>query len=188
MATTTDLLTLDDYMTLDWPEDGRKLELVRGEVVEVAAPGAWHGHIRFTLTCLMADFVERHRLGLVNGENNTYVLDADARTVRIPDVSYIINERIPTGWTTMIVWPFAPDLAVGIVSPNDSKREVSAKADDYLASGVRLVWVIWLETQTVTVHTPDIEPRTLTTADTLDGGEVLPGFAVSVASLFAVNL
>ncbi len=184
--TTTQLRTLDDYMTLDWPEDGRKLELVRGEVIEVPSPGTWHGYVQLKLIRLMANFAEEYRLGLVCGDNNSYVLARQPDTVRIPDASFIARDRVTLSFPP--VWYFAPDLAVEVVSPSERRREIDAKVQDYLASGVRLVWVIWPDTQTVTVYTLDAEPHTLAADDALDGGDVLPGFAVSVAALFAVNL
>lgn len=75
-----------------------------------------------------------------------------------------------------------------IASANDRPGELRDKVDDYLAAGVRLVWVVWPDTRTVTVYAPDSEPFTLTADDTLDGGDVLPGFAAAVAELFAVDL
>lgn len=180
--TTTQLLTLDEFLALDWPEDGRKRELVRGEIVEVPMPGGPHNRIAGRLYNLLFAFADE-RLGAVFTDGMGYVLDPASPTYRVPDVSFVADERIPPEGIPEI-WYFPPDLAVEVVSPSDRKREVEAKVRDYRAAGVRLVWVVWTETQTVTVHLLDAEPRTLTADDTLDGGDVLPGFTVPVATLF----
>ena len=102
-----------------------------------------------------------------------------------PDVSFIADEYIPAEGLSVGTWPNAPDLAVEVVSPSERTRDVDDKVQDYLASGTLLVWVFWPDTQTITVHAPDAELRTLTAADSFDGGNVLPEFVVPVADLFA---
>lgn len=180
------LLTLEAFEAIEWPEDGRKRELVRGEVVEAPMPGGPHNWIVGIIYTLLRNYVLTRRLGAVFGDGMPYVLSHKAPTERIPDVSFVARERVILPLPG--VWPFAPDLVVEVVSPSDRRDTVNAKMEDYLASGSRLVWLVWPDTQTVTVHTPDASPRTLTADDTLDGGEVLPGFAVPVATLFEVDL
>jgi Uma2 family endonuclease len=77
-----------------------------------------------------------------------------------------------------------PDLAVEVVSPNDEPADVAAKVTFYVAHGVLLVWVVYPRSPRVIVHQPGQEPRTLGIADTLGGGEILPGFHLPVASIF----
>lgn len=179
----TQLRTLEEFLALDWPEDGRKRELVRGEVVEVPTPGGPHNVIASRLHRLLSNFVDE-QLGFVFTDNMGYVLSVSDATYRVPDVSFVADERIPPEGVPA-VWYAPPDLAAEVVSPSDRTRDVEDKVQDYLAAGVRLVWVFWPDTQTVTVHAPDTEPRPLTADDILDGGDVLPGFAVPVATLFA---
>jgi Uma2 family endonuclease len=78
----------------------------------------------------------------------------------------------------------APDLAVEVVSPADSANDVHEKVLQYLDVGVRLVWVVHPIRRTVTVYTGDRNARVLDENDSLDGGEVLPGFTLSVAEIF----
>lgn len=182
--TTTQLLTLEEFLALDWPVSG-SLELVRGEVVFVPSAGTPHNWIVGTIYRLLFAFADARQLGAVFGDGEGWVLHHDPPTYREPDVSFIADERIPAEGFPKGVWPFAPDLAVEVASPGDRRGEVEAKVQDYLTAGTRLVWVVWPEAQTVVVHPLDGEARALTTADTLDGGDVLPGFTVSVATLFA---
>lgn len=101
----------------------------------------------------------------------------------MPDIAFIAAARIPDG---LPIRPFhgAPDLAIEVVSPSNSRREMQAKVDDYLAAGTRAVWVVYPRTHTVVVHEPGVGPRTLESADELSGAAVLPGFSVRVEEVF----
>jgi len=80
--------------------------------------------------------------------------------------------------------PFAPDLVVEIISPSQSRKEATEKAQTWLASGARLVWNIWIDEQRVEVWQVDEPMDTLSVQDRLDGLEVVPGFSMPVADLF----
>ena len=75
-------------------------------------------------------------------------------------------------------------MAVEVKSPTDSKRELRRKAEKYLAFGTRLVWLVFPDEEVVEVYLPDRDVETLKPGDTLDGGDVLPGFSLPVRSLF----
>jgi Uma2 family endonuclease len=77
-----------------------------------------------------------------------------------------------------------PDLAIEIISPNDSYSDVRQKVQWYLQDGVRQVWVIDPKTKTVTIHEGN-HGQELTDDQALDGGEILPGFSIHIAALFA---
>jgi hypothetical protein len=82
-------------------------------------------------------------------------------TVREPDIAFVRQDRIPENGVPDGYWPGAPDLAVEIRSPGDQRSEIAAKVADYLARGVRLVWVVDPKKKTVTSHTPLSSPVTL---------------------------
>ena len=107
-------------------------------------------------------------------------------STNIPDVDYFSFARLPP--VDAVEQPYlrvAPDLTVEILSPDESARRFASKLRFYLAHGVRLVWVVDPLTQTITAYTPgDTEEQVLMVDDTLDGGDVLPGFRVPVAQLF----
>ena len=93
------------------------------------------------------------------------------------------SDRLPA-FTDRFV-PLAPDLAVEVLSPSDRMADAMSKVTMYLQAGVRLVWLVDPASLTVAVFRPDAAPRTLGAGDALDGGDVLSGFSVSVAELFA---
>jgi Uma2 family endonuclease len=123
----------------------------------------------------------------VTAAETGYVLhrsDDGKDTVRAPDVGFVSKARLPAGLPKGYI-PFAPDLAVEVVSPNDKAAEIQTKIGEYLRYGVRLIWVLYPDNQSIVVHTKE-GARTLTVDDTLDGGDVLPGFSLPVRDLFPV--
>ncbi len=148
------------------------------------APGAEHGWLDVRVAHHLVRHVEPHRLGAVVAEAG-FVLAEDPPTVRAPDVAFVARQRVPAEGPPRGYWPGAPDLAVEIASPSNTVAEILDKVRDYLEAGARTVWVVEPRTRGVTVHVPGGEPRVLREADVLDGGEVLPGFRLQVAELFA---
>jgi Uma2 family endonuclease len=113
-----------------------------------------------------------------------YILRRDPDLVRVPDISFVARDHIPEDGLRLVFWPFAPDLAIEIVSPNDRPGEVQTKVGEYLAAGSRAVWVMWPERRALTVHWPDGGSIELGPDDEIGGGDVLPGFRVKVGALF----
>ncbi len=180
------LMTAEEFWEL--PEQpGVRYELVKGVPVEVPGAGALHNLIAALVYRLIHEFARTRNLGLVFTDGLAYILGRNPDTVRIPDASFVSRERIPESGIPEGFWPGAPDLAVEIVSPNDRAEDVHDKVRDYLAAGARLVWVLWPKSRSLTVYTPDGQARELGPEQELDGGDVLPGFRVPVASLFAVE-
>lgn len=186
MAQATRLLTAEEFFEM--PEiPGVWYELVRGEVVEVSGTDGEHGDFVLAIVTLLHAFIRPRRLGKLYADGVGFIIRRDPDTVRIPDVAFVARSRVPVSGSPKKHWPLAPDLAVEIVSPGDRRHAVEEKTQGYLAAGTRMAWVLWPEQQTAVVYTQS-GTRTLTAADTLGGGDVLPEFTVSVAALFAVDL
>ncbi len=170
---------------LEMPEvPGKRYELVDGELVEMPGAGALHGLICGLIYQALASFVQSRSLGYVFGDGVGFLVQRDPDHVRIPDTSFVSADRasetgIPEGF-----WPFSPDLVVEVVSPNDRAEDVRQKVFEYLDAGTRLIWVVWPSSRSVTVYTPDRVSRDLQEDDTLDGGDVLPGFQTRIGDLF----
>jgi Uma2 family endonuclease len=180
------LLTAEEFWAL--PETpGARYELVRGELSELPGTGGKHGRLALWIGALLLRFVGERGLGVVSGDGTGYLLYRDPDLVRIPDVSFVARERVPAGGVPEGFWPFAPDLVVEIVSPNDRAEDVQGKVREYLAAGTRLVWVVWPRLRLVTMHEAGGGYRERGPDDDLDGGDVLPGFRVRVAELLAVG-
>ena len=182
MATAEPITTAEQLFQAS---DLGRCELLRGELIMMSPAGSKHGMIALRIGGLLLDFVEPRGLGVVVGAETGFRIADNPDTVRAPDVAMIRKERIggdlPDGF-----FPGPPDLAVEVLSPNDRAGEVFGKVQDWLNAGSAAVWVVDPKTQTVTVYGADRRIATLTAADSLLGGDLLPGFNVSVAELFAM--
>jgi len=163
--------------------DSKYYELVRGVPRVCEPPGGVHGWIAGRLVALLGDHVERLGLGTVLVEAG-YVLDRAPDTVRGPDVSFVSLARLPPDLIPEQFIPGAPDLAVEILSPSSRWSEVEETIADYLAAGARLVWVVDPGERRVIMRYPDCPPRIVAAGESLDGEDVVPGFALALAELF----
>lgn len=174
-------LTIEEFERL--PDDGWRCELVRGQVVREPPAGFEHGRVGASILYFLADFVREHQLGEVLTAETGFVLSEEPPTVRAPDVAFVAAEHVPTK-TPRGFGPFAPDLAVEIVSPSNTLSEIHDKVLDYLDSGSRLVWVVDPVGRSVVVYASREDIRLLGEGDELDGGDVLPGFRIGLWELF----
>lgn len=173
--------TKKDVIRVDRKE-GKLCELIDGTLVEKSV-GAKESRLAVWLGRQVDDFAERHGLGIVLGEAGTVELFPGQ--VRIPDFAYYSFDRLPARKLPDEPIPeLQPDLACEAISKSNSKREMWEKLKDYFFAGVKLVWYVDRKTATVEVYTAVDQLVTLTVADTLTGGEVLPGFALPVAAIF----
>ncbi len=163
--------------------DGERYELVDGELVEgvMSFESVWVA----TLLCLkLNEFVLPRGLGFVAGDGLGYQCFEDSDKVRRPDASFVRSGRLTVNQFESGHCHIVPDLAVEVVSPNDLFYDVERKANEYLAAGVKLVWVLNPDSQTIFVYYPDGTMAHLNRNDILDGEAVLPGFQCPVTSLF----
>jgi Uma2 family endonuclease len=179
MATTTRRAATEDDL-LRTPNDGRKYELVDGEI-RVSPTGARHGQVSVKLARRLDAHAETQRLGHVFDSSTGFRLPAG--NVRSPDASFVARgrfegEKVPMGFS-----PVPPDLAVEVLSPDDSPRYVLDKVGEYLQAGVRLVWVVDPEDRTATVYRSLTNVRTLRDEDELDGEDVVPGFRCRLSDI-----
>lgn len=175
-------MTAEELLGL--PDDGKRHELVEGELKEMTPAGARHGSAAAALTVLLGQHVGAKRLGTVLAAETGFIISRNPDTVRAPDVSFVAQERIPPEGPPEGYWELAPDLAVEVVSPNDTAAGVQSKVQMWLESGVRLVWVVYPETRSVVAYRSLKEISTFTAGDTLGGGDVVPGFECKVAEIF----
>ena len=188
MATMTEtkLLTADDLLRLY--SKGVRGELIRGVLCETMASGQEHGEIVMNLGGELRIFVKPRRLGRLVASDSGVWLERDPDTVREPDIAFFSREKIPPGVRVTGYSEVVPDLVVEVKSPSDSMREVFDKARMWSSFGVPLVWVLYPDSRTVVVHPESGPMSTLTDADVLDGGDVLPGFTCNISDIFNTDL
>ena len=157
-------------------------ELIDQTLVEKAG-GFRSSVVAATRGSIIGHFVSRRRLGLVAGADGMFRLLAS--TVRAPDVAFVSREQLPDGKFPTEAYPaFSPDLVVEVLSPGNTKAEMSRKRVEYFHSGTRLVWMVDCVNRSVAVYTSPSAVRILNEDDTIDGGEVLPEFSSPVADFF----
>ncbi len=162
---------------------GRLYELVDGTLVEKAM-GFLESFLALDLASFLQSFVKQHDLGILVGEAGTIRLLAGL--VRMPDVAFISWQQLPERKVPSEPIPeLAPELAVAIRSEGNSAGEMDRKLKEYFLAGVRLVWFVDPRARIVMVFTAPEQVRILDENQTLDGGEVLPGFTLPLAELFA---
>jgi Uma2 family endonuclease len=158
-------------------------ELVDAEPTEATPASGRSSRIGGRLYARLADHAEPSGLGWVFPAETGFILFDDRQTVRSPDAAVVLRDKLLEPPDSFV--PLAPDLAVEVLSPSDRMVDAMSKITMYLQAGVRLVWLIDPETRTVTVFRQDTAPKSIGEGDTLDGGDVLPGFTVPVSEIFA---
>jgi Uma2 family endonuclease len=169
-------------------DDGYRYELVEGTLVRMVGTRPRAARIARRLYRALDTFVQANGLGTVTQPDEVYDFEGSGQkdTGLLPDVGFynatrehLVDPDKP--------YPFAPDLAVEIASPQQYRPGMAAKARRYLAGGTGLVWIVWPTRHQVDVwRAGDSQPSaTLRAGDVLDGADVVPGFAVLVVDLFA---
>jgi Uma2 family endonuclease len=176
------LMTADQLIRL--PRDGRRHELVRGELHTMPPSGFEHGDLTSEIDHSLRSWVAREGLGRVVAGDVGFQLTTDPDTVRAPDVAFVHARRLTEVGRPKGYWPGAPDLAVEVISPNDLYTEVDEKVAEWLEYGARMVLVVNPRRRTVAVHRPSQPVRVLTEDDVLDGQDVVPGWSLGVRDLF----
>ena len=184
MTVARQAMTADELFRL--PDDNCRHALVRGELQRMTPAGFRHGAIAANLTAPVFQHVRKHRLGIVCGAETGFVLERNPDTVLAPDLAFVRRERIPASGVPATFWDGAPDLAVEVLSPGDSRRETAAKVSAWLSAGARVVWVADPRDASVAVHEPGRPARRLGPTDVLDGAPLLPGFQLPVGDIFAL--
>jgi len=168
------------------PEGLRYAEIIDGRPVEKPLMGVENSFLMMGLHELFIRAGARG-LGLFLGSDAGYQIFADnPRRVRIPDLSFVRNGRLPgnkpprQGYLKVI-----PDLVVEFVSPNDKAENVEIRLNDFLTAGVPLAWMVYPATRHVYVYHQGTPAHRLGPGDVLDGEDVLPGFSCPVSDIFA---
>lgn len=185
MTTETRQTTAEDLLKM--PDDGSRYELVKGELKQMTPAGDEHGYVAGEMFGELRSHVKANDLGRTYAAETGFKLASDPDTVRAPDAAFVSRERVESTGRVRGFRTGAPDLAVEVVSPNDRHAEVVEKALAWLAAGCRMVLVADPESRTVTVYRSPDNVRVLTAEgnDAIDGADVVPGWRLPVAQLFA---
>ncbi|MFM7603005.1 MAG: Uma2 family endonuclease [Pseudanabaena sp.] len=164
--------------------DGNCYELVNGELVNMGNSGALHGYTCSLLVMALMNYILPRQLGIILDSSTAFTMKNGNK--RSPDISFVSKEKLqgltelPDGFLDG-----SPDLAIEVLSPNNTISEIDQKIVEYFENGSRLVWVINLKLHYVLVYRSAQEPdRLLKQSDFLDGEDVIEGFTMPLSDLF----
>jgi Uma2 family endonuclease len=175
------LLTAKDLAEMG--EEGEFCELVDGELVRISPSFLPEARVARTVQRLLDNFVFPRHLGKIFGSDLGYELTV--HRVRAPNVSFVSAAKLTAYGNPQEFAEVVPDLAVEVISLEVKYGYLQRKICDYFESGVQLLWIVDPALQTVTIHRSPVDLRVLTTADTLSGEDVIPGFWCPITELFA---
>ena len=163
---------------------GERMELIDGVLREKEGVSQRHGEIEVQLTIPLGSHVLANGLGRIYPSDTQFKVLRDPDKILIPDLAFVRADRLQPEAERWRIAPFAPDLAVEVMSLNDSYEDVVEKIELYRRAGVPLLWLVQPRRRAVEVFALSQPPRLLHETDTLDGGDVIPGFRLPVADLF----
>lgn len=165
-----------------------RIELIRGEPIEMSPTGARHTLISSRLSQQLTRFAFAHPGFHVLGNEGGYLLGANPDTVLAPDIAVLTDEQFQSiSFDSDGFIPVAPALAIEIKSPSDREPAIAKKLEIYLTAGVREVWWVRPLEGQMTVHWPDRAPEHIAADQTFTGSDVLPGFSLSMPALLDPN-
>jgi Uma2 family endonuclease len=167
------------------PEDGYLHEVVNGELVMSPKNNPYHGDICADLLTALRTHAKAQKLGAVWDSSTGFWMDN--RNCRAPDISFVTKQRLLSlGFrrTSRQFFPGAPDLAVEVLSPNNTRAEIDERLRDFFASGTQIAWIINPETECAEVCHSLTQRQLLGPGADLEGEHLLPGFRYPIADLF----
>ena len=183
LETAPKVWTEEDLQSL--PEDGFNHEVVNGELVMSPKNNFVHGRVCSRLLIALGNFNNQHRLGVILDSSTGFWMFN--RNCRAPDISFVPRTRLENlkfKPSSKKFFPGAPDLAVEVLSPSNSRSEIDARLRDFFSSGTQLAWLINLDTDSVEVCRSLTQRRLIGPGGELDGEDLLPGFRYPIDDLF----
>lgn len=175
--------TADELLNLS--DDRMRRELVGGEIRTMPLHGAEHGFVTGNIGSSLGNHAGSGILGRAYAVGTGFKIASDPDTVRAPDVAFVGRKRVEKVGRVAGFWPGAPDLAVEVVSPGDTHAEVVEKTLAWLDAGCRMVLVVEPQRRVVTVYRSREDIRILAEDEAVDGADVVPGWRLPVAGIFA---
>jgi len=181
MATKT-LLTIEEYAALEEPE-GLRYELSEGELIVTPSPNYIHNEIRDRFNSRLRAYLDTRKLGSVTSETD---MTLARNVVRRPDVAFIRAGRLEGIDLDRVPLPFAPDIAIEIVSKNDRADDLLLKVSQYLQGGTQAVWLMYPNTGLAYRYVPGkLEPEVRRAADggRFEEPQLLSGFSLPLSEI-----
>ena len=160
-----------------------RCELLYGEIVMMSPAGAGHGEIAARIGFLLMQHVDEKDAGAIFAAETGFVVETGPDVVRAPDVGFVRKNRVPRR-NSRGFFKGVPDLAVEVVSFNDTRRDVAEKVNMWLAHGTTSVWVADPDAMTITIHRTGQKSIRLSRKDAIRDEPLFPGLVIPVSNIF----
>ncbi|MCW6051738.1 Uma2 family endonuclease [Microcoleus sp. A2-C5] len=178
-------LTDEQFFQLCQENENIRLErTAKGELIIMSPAGGETSNSNAGLTAQVWIWNEQNKLGKVFDSSGGFKLPNGAN--RAPDAAWVTLER----WNALTSEqkkkfpPICPDFVVELMSPSDSLKETQDKMKEYRDNGARLGWLINRKSRQVEIYRQGAEVEVLSSPATLSGEDVLPGFVLSLESIW----
>ena len=169
------------------PDNGSRMELVRGVLVMMSPAGSEHGRIASRILVRLGSYVEANDLGETFAAETGFLIEENPDTVRAPDAAYVSHEKLNAADHKSPYLALSPDLVVEVVSPNDSFSDVEAKAGQWLAAGTLVVLIADPKNETLRVYRSKSEIQVLHSGETFASGDVCENWQLPVDEVFGIG-
>ena len=166
------------------PDDGNRYELVEGILKMMSPAGGRHGRIAARIGTLLGAHVHERKLGVVFAAETGFRIGENPDTVRAPDAAFVCQEKMATVEDETGFLPFAPDLAVEVISPSDAFASVEEKAFCWLDAGTQTVLIVEPESKSLHVYKSRSDIVVLQSGDEFDASDVVAGWKLKVTEVF----
>lgn len=183
----TDLLLTTADELFEMPSDGFRYELVRGVLQKMSPAGGEHSEIALLIGSHLKLFVRQFKLGRVYGADGGFQTHSDPDTVLSPDVAFVSRERVQTIRDRRKFVPFSPDLAIEVLSPDDTYSKTINKIQDWLSAGTRAGVLVDPRKKLVSIYRPDTPVVTLDESKALEVPDIVPGWLLPVSDIFQLD-
>jgi Uma2 family endonuclease len=181
IATMTKPVTVEELWEMR--REPYRFALIDGELYRMPGAGGTHGRVTVEFCARLQPFVAARALGAVFAETGFRLFPGRSTTL-FPDVAFVRASRLPPPEEQEKFLRLVPDLAIEVYSPTDYPKLLEEKLAEYAASGTPLVWVVYPRRRSIVVYRLGEGSVTLGSDETIDGGDVLPGFSIRVEDLF----
>jgi Uma2 family endonuclease len=176
-------LTIKDLEQLQAQNPDYRMELVSGEIIVMSPSGLESDEVVAAIIAQLSNWVRPRKLGRVTASSAGFILSNADKDVRAPDASFIRAEKLKR--TTENYVELVPDLIFEVKSKSDSLTKLRQKIQDFLALGTEVGVLVNPRTQTMEVYRPSAEKVVLYDGDILTVPELLPGWELPVADVWA---
>lgn len=136
---------------------------------------------------ILKEYSGRTGAGIILPPRTTFLLEQPGKPVmeQIPEIAFLRADRVPEGDALTRIGRIMPDVVIEVAGVSQKKAPMTAKAQDWLRAGVKLIWIVWPEAKQIVVWRNRFDaPEALGAGDVLADETLLPGFSHPIADLF----